>query len=154
MKGYTVKGPSGKTIFLPLSGCSYDGKNYGSGDYGYYWTANNVSGDLYRAWAGYVKTGTATTVQKPLRRTGAAIRAVASTTSGGGGTVTPDPPTPTGNMELVDLGLSVKWANMNMGATANSGQGGYYAWGETATKSKYSWATYKHVILGLTIWKT
>ncbi len=83
MKGYTVKGPSGKTIFLPLAGCSYDGKNYGSGDYGYYWTANNVSGDLYRTWAGYVKAGTATTVQKPLRRTGAAIRAVSSTASGG-----------------------------------------------------------------------
>ena len=143
VKGYNVKGPSGSTIFLPFSGCSYDGKSYGSGTYGYYWTANNVSSDASKAQAAYVKASTTTTVPSLNRRTGCAIRAVASTTSGGG-TVTPDPPTPTGNMELVDLGLSVKWANMNMGATANSGQGGYYAWGETATKSKYSWATYKH----------
>ena len=137
VKGYNVKGPSGKTIFLPFSGCSYDGKNYGSGSYGYYWTANNVSSDVSKAQAGYVKSGTATTVTNLNRRTGVAIRAVEAKSGG-------TDPTPTETMQLVDLGLSVKWANMNIDATASSGQGGYYAWGETATKSKYSWATYTH----------
>lgn len=44
--------------------------------------------------------------------------------------------------EYVDLGLSVKWATCNVGAKTPSGWGDYYAWGETQTKSDYSWATY------------
>ena len=43
----------------------------------------------------------------------------------------------------IDLGLSVKWANANLGATAPEGYGDYYAWGETETKENYSWETYK-----------
>ncbi len=50
--------------------------------------------------------------------------------------------------EMVDLGLSVKWAKNNIGATcgdtAESWYGGYYAWGETETKENYSWSTYKY----------
>lgn len=50
--------------------------------------------------------------------------------------------------EMVDLGLSVKWAKYNIGATggnsATDWYGGYYAWGETETKEDYSWLTYKH----------
>lgn len=38
----------------------------------------------------------------------------------------------------VDLGLSVKWATMNVGASIPSDYGDYYAWGETSTKSNYS----------------
>lgn len=44
--------------------------------------------------------------------------------------------------EWVDLGLSVKWATMNVGATSPSDYGGYYAWGETITKSSYDWDNY------------
>ena len=48
------------------------------------------------------------------------------------------------NHEFVDLGLSVRWATMNLGATKPESPGGYYAWGETSTKtSLYSWSTYK-----------
>ena len=62
----------------------------------------------------------------------------------------------------VDLGLSVKWATMNVGATSVADYGKYYAWGETKaygeedqtnarnfnytgsyTKTFYSWKTYK-----------
>lgn len=46
-------------------------------------------------------------------------------------------------MEYVDLGLSVKWATCNLGAKSPEEYGDYYAWGETATKSKYSMDTYK-----------
>ena len=45
--------------------------------------------------------------------------------------------------EAVDLGLSVKWSSMNLGATSPTGYGDYFAWGETETKDNYSWATYK-----------
>lgn len=43
----------------------------------------------------------------------------------------------------VDLGLSVKWANYNVGATKPEEYGDYYAWGETATKYLYNWSNYK-----------
>ena len=40
--------------------------------------------------------------------------------------------------EFVDLGLSVKWATCNVGASQPHGYGNYYAWGETETKSEYT----------------
>ena len=43
----------------------------------------------------------------------------------------------------VDLGLSVKWATCNVGASKPEDYGDYYAWGETTTKSDYDWDTYK-----------
>ena len=39
--------------------------------------------------------------------------------------------------EYVDLGLSVKWATCNVGATSPEEYGDYYAWGETSTKETY-----------------
>lgn len=39
--------------------------------------------------------------------------------------------------EAVDLGLSVKWATCNVGASSPEQYGGYYAWGETNTKYSY-----------------
>ncbi len=45
--------------------------------------------------------------------------------------------------EWVDLGLSVKWATCNVGATKPEEYGNYYAWGETTPKSIYNWSTYK-----------
>lgn len=46
--------------------------------------------------------------------------------------------------EAVDLGLSVKWASCNVGATSPEEYGGYYAWGETEEKSDYTWKNYKY----------
>ena len=37
----------------------------------------------------------------------------------------------------VDLGLSVKWATCNVGASSPSDYGDYFAWGETSPKSSY-----------------
>jgi uncharacterized protein YjdB len=42
-------------------------------------------------------------------------------------------PCPSG---AVDLGLSVYWRTTNI-------DGGYYAWGETTTKSEFYWQNYK-----------
>lgn len=52
-------------------------------------------------------------------------------------------PTGTFTFAAVDLGLSVKWANANVGAFAETASGNYYAWGEVETKAEYSWNTYK-----------
>lgn len=45
--------------------------------------------------------------------------------------------------EAIDLGLSVKWATMNIGATTPEGYGDYFAWGETRAKTTYNWETYR-----------
>ncbi|WP_290449076.1 PEGA domain-containing protein [uncultured Muribaculum sp.] len=45
--------------------------------------------------------------------------------------------------EYVDLGLSVKWAACNVGASSIEDSGNYYAWGETATKAEYTQANSK-----------
>ena len=66
---------------------------------------------------------------------------------GGGGT-TPSP------VEYVDLGLpsGLKWAKCNLGASKPSDYGDYYAWGETAPKAEYTWATYKWMQAGKSDW--
>ena len=50
--------------------------------------------------------------------------------------------------EAVDLGLSVKWASFNLGASSPEGYGDYFAWGETTPKDNYSWSTYKWCMNG------
>ena len=67
---------------------------------------------------------------------------------GGGGT-TPSP------VEYVDLGLpsGLKWAKCNLGASKPSEPGDYYAWGETAPKAVYDWATYKWMQAGQSGWQ-
>ena len=46
----------------------------------------------------------------------------------------------------IDLGLpsGTLWACCNVEADTPEGYGGYYAWGETETKSTYTWSTYTH----------
>ena len=48
--------------------------------------------------------------------------------------------------EWVNLGLpsGTKWATCNVGASSPSDNGNYYAWGETSTKSEYSWSSLKY----------
>jgi len=86
------------------------------------------------------------------------LRAVGTTTAITGwtseGTVTVNPVVELTNApagaEAVDLGLSVKWANMNVGATTETGYGTYFAWGETSGynvgsttgKTYFAWSTY------------
>lgn len=45
--------------------------------------------------------------------------------------------------DYVDMGLSVKWATCNIGATRQELCGDYFAWGELNMKSDYNWSTYK-----------
>lgn len=49
-------------------------------------------------------------------------------------------------MEWVDLGLpsGLLWAKCNLGADAPEKYGNYYAWGETDTKERYNWSTYRY----------
>ena len=49
---------------------------------------------------------------------------------------------PLNGHDAVDLGLSVDWASNNLGANVPEDYGNYYAWGETETKTEFSWSTY------------
>ena len=49
----------------------------------------------------------------------------------------------TADYQYVDLGLSVKWATCNVGATKPEEPGDYFAWGETKPKDYYDWSNYK-----------
>lgn len=44
----------------------------------------------------------------------------------------------------VDLGLSVKWASFNIGATTPTERGYYFAWGETEPKHEFYYDNYAH----------
>ena len=140
VKGYTVKGPSGNTIFLPFAGCSYDGTTYGKGSYTYYWSSE-VSGTATSSTVNvlYLKSGSQTKITTIQRRTGAVIRPVKNIE-----TIVPPTSDETLSIELVDLGLSVKWTNMNLGGDSPQSMGAYYSWGETSPKSKYAWSNYKY----------
>jgi len=46
--------------------------------------------------------------------------------------------------EAVDLGLSVKWANHNIGATNIEQEGDLFAWGEITPKAEYTMDNYQY----------
>lgn len=52
--------------------------------------------------------------------------------------ITPDP------HPAVDLGLSVLWADRNIGADNPWDYGDYFAWGETKPKPQFDWNNYKY----------
>lgn len=49
-----------------------------------------------------------------------------------------------GSKDAVDLGLSVKWATCNLGASSPEQPGGFYAWGETTPKTVFTKENYKY----------
>ena len=54
-----------------------------------------------------------------------------------------EPVTEENGHAYVDLGLSVKWATCNVGASKPEEYGDYFTWGETKPKSTYSYNTNK-----------
>ena len=52
------------------------------------------------------------------------------------------------NYEWVDLGLSVKWATINIGASKPEDYGGYFAFGEVEPKKTFSSSNYKWTSAG------
>lgn len=54
-----------------------------------------------------------------------------------------DPQVPSDDDRMVDLGLSVKWAAWNVGATKPSGYGNFYAYGEIEPKMEYTEDNYQ-----------
>ena len=52
--------------------------------------------------------------------------------------------TPADQPNAIDLGLSVLWADRNIGADSPTAYGDYFAWGETKPKDSYTWDSYKY----------
>ena len=142
--GYNITGPSGNSIFLPITGY-YDYSEIYDDAYGYYWTSSPYSTDSYdsEVWK-YSKMLTFSSKVKSVssleRWKGLCVRPVygEQNTDFWGLSYA------TGYINgyaYVDLGLSVKWALTNMGATNYYDYGDYYAWGETSPKDYFDEST-------------
>lgn len=131
LRGRMVTGPNGNSIFLPAAGAKNRNDYFLTDGYGYYWTSSLFTNDFYDAsnlyfYSGHIGWG------HDRRYAGFPIRPVFDKS----GPLVHAP-------EVVDLGLSVKWASMNLGATKPDECGEYYAWGETVPKTNYSWESYR-----------
>ena len=133
-RGYRVIGPNGQSIFLPTGGR----KNLSAvvqTDDGCYWL-NDAPLDQPTTASALFFNASQTLLNPQARFHGFNMRAIIK------GKEDVDP-TPAGEHEYVDLGLSVKWATCNVGASSPEDYGDYFAWGETEPKDYYDWSTYK-----------
>ena len=126
---FNADGTSGEQRFYTYT---FDGTNI----YQY-----NDSGKLKDALLNVTVTATTLTATSVTGFTATMIRVLDDDSTGNTPVVPEEPAT---DSRAIDLGLSVKWASCNVGATKPEEYGGYYAWGETEEKSNYSWSTYKY----------
>lgn len=135
MSGYkvtsNVEGYIGNYIFLPAAGVCYEDVQTGVEMFGHYWTSSMSEASYTAAWDLYFN------YKKPeylsgLRYNGYSIRPVYST----------EEPLETVVADKVDLGLSVKWASLNIGATDPGEYGNYISWAEVSPKGNYQLLNY------------
>ena len=136
VNGYKVTGPSGASIFLPAAGYSNGSSLNLAGSDGYYWSSMPYEGNDGLAYYLRINSGYHTRSQE-VRGNGLSVRPVSE-----GNNAEPEEPTepetPNANShEYINLGLSVKWATCNVGATSPEDYGHYFAWGETSHKDEY-----------------
>ena len=106
-----------------------------------YGTSNNPTTDNFKVLSDY-KNDILTATASPLAgSTHYYVRSFARTEYGTTYGAEKEFTTPSA-IEAVNLGLSVKWGSCNVGASSPEDYGDYYAWGETAAKSSYSWTNY------------
>ena len=130
-----VPGYEGRSIFLPAAGYkdSYNlerSMNTISGGGANYWTATlgeSLGNDS--RWNGNNIRPVMDLPQSEAKRR----------------EIKPDPVKPLKHAAQVDLGLSVRWADCNVGADTPQEIGARFAWGETTVKTYYSRINYKHM---------
>ena len=154
-KGYRVTSKkNGNSIFLPAVGIRYETSLDHTEKRGYYWSSMSAESSTQDACFLYFNSSC------HRRRWfdcfyGLTVRPVADTEAGAkakaGAKVKAEAEARTkayafakthGNIAghgYVDLGLSVKWATCNVGASRPEEYGSYFAWGETKEKRKYPW---------------
>ena len=127
-----VPGYDGRSIFLPAAGRMSD-----------YYYPSCVDSE----WRGELCYWTSTMDQSlgsTNRFTGCNIRPVKDESGAERVKPEPDPIKPLTHNAQVDLGLSVLWADCNVGAENPWERGARIAWGETTAKTYYSLYNYKH----------
>ena len=134
--GYKVTGPNGNSIFLPAAGVK-GGTLTIANDTIALWSSSPYQSDLEKA---SIIFSNATTHEEGngIRYFGFPVRPIADLLS----EKEKEKRTTTASGQIaghdyVDLGLSVKWATCNIGASSPSDYGDYFAWGEAKTKSEY-----------------
>lgn len=150
VNGSLITGPNGNSIFLPAAGNWFGTDLNEEGSLGGTWGSSLDTFYPYTAWGqAYNEEWVIAGDMGGDRYVGCTIRPVYDD-----GTVVPPPTT---LPDPVDLGLSVKWASFNLGATRPEEYGDYYAWGETAPyysdqdpltwkegkEAGYDWVSYK-----------
>ena len=129
-----IIGYESSALFLPAAGWSVDQHINGEGTNGSYWSSTHlgtVDGTSYDAEF----TSSNLFRVNATRYAGRSVRAVRAD-------INPNPEGFINGHEYVEMGDGLKWATVNVGATTPQGYGDYFAWGETAAKSDYSWDTY------------
>ena len=149
--GFHVTGPSGNTIFIPVAGRLYHDGGSNANGYenisGFYWTSTLAEDDglplgegNYRAYRASLTNGYVRMEGYDVPEIGMSVRAVEGVLSD------TDPEPEPGPMDMVDLGLNVKWASPNVGAATPSEAGNFYAWGVTKKQPTYGDPSYKFVL--------
>ena len=151
---------TGESIILPMGGLVNDTHHVDKTSWAWYWTAEADESDRL-PYMLMIYGKNMYSFDKASKAFRTPIRAVYEedsdhTPPGGGDTpstpgededdpVTPptDPETPVAGA-AVDLGLSVKWADRNIGSTTSNLVGEYIAWGDTAQHLPMTPANYVH----------
>lgn len=117
---------NGNRIFIPLPGGVEGTEPYSEGVYGYYWSSTRDK-DYPDKASILMASDSDVSTSIGSRFYGRSIRPVYQDEIG---------------VKAVELGLSVKWSECNLGADNPEDFGEYYAWGETEVKTTYNWTTY------------
>ena len=118
VNGYKVTGKTGNTIFLPASGFSRGIKIQHVGSRGYYWSSS-VDDDYHADFLDFCIFYVVMYCYD-YRYDGLSVRLVSEEDTEG----------------FIDLGLSVRWATCNVGATKPDEYGNYMSFDEAVKTSK------------------
>ena len=160
VKGQKFTGANGNSIFLPFNGyCPFNGSLEWYGKSGYYWSSTPWEPTMGWAYL-LVANGIANAGKGDCPRYyGLSVRPVKDYTAEEKHSLNPSFFSNEQEVDEsiqhkgtighgIDLGLSVIWADHNVGAAAPEEIGGYYAFGELFEKSEYTLNNYKFHIPG------
>ena len=121
INGYRVKSTNGNSIFLPASGIYTNDKIYDNNVKGYYrhGSPDSIKHNYFNIPTNGIYGCTVRPVQSLFANQSVSIKV-------------PD------TEEAIDMGLSVKWAPYNVGASSCTEIGNYYAYGDVEPKNVYS----------------
>ena len=135
VEGYKVTsnkdGYAGNSIFLPAGGICNAERQMGADRFGHYLTSSTSDAGYAAAWKLYFDQSGSIKRIGANRYYGHSIRPVVNNNR----IAVPEP---------VDLGLSVKWASFNLGASNSQEYGDYLSWGEIYNKGYYTVNNYRY----------